>query len=219
MCWDESIKALEERAVELEALAQKAKTAAQLLREISCEKKAAATKQGSIRPAPPARQLQDKRTNKRDGRCAPRKPKPGKLKGVTEVKYKKGPSKYRACYWDGPNKKNVKIGIFDSDLEAALAVAKQLSDAAEVQRLGDLMEQKENNPNRPGSKAPVRKDGQHKYPHKQKTAVPPVDKPPGEKIETYYQCDNCHIEYQTKPNSCIQCHGASFTKRQRTPIV
>ena len=35
------------------------------------------------------------------------------------------------------------------------------------------------------------------------------------KTETYYECDNCHIETITKPRECIQCKGEKFTFKSR----
>jgi len=97
--------------------------------------------------------------------------KPGKFKGVVPVisHLPGGPTKYRANYWDGQAKKNQSLGTFTDMLEAAMAVAKRLSDKSEIQRISDLIKQRDNNSAKPPKKtkppAGPKKDRQSKLTH------------------------------------------------------
>lgn len=83
--------------------------------------------------------------------------KPGKFKGVVPVvsHLPDGPTRYRASYWDGTAKKNLSAGTFTDELEAAMAVAKGMGDKSEIQRISDLIKQRQNNPTKPVKNTPA----------------------------------------------------------------
>jgi len=127
------------------------------------------------------------------------KRKKSKYKGVSPLKpNKSGKIRYQAVHWDNKEKKCRTIGVYERELEAAAVYRDHVGDTAKAadyrsldkqqqgldkKRQADDTEQAENNP----------------------------DRPSGKKKVAYYVCDHCHLETQTRPTSCIQCRGASFT--------
>jgi len=128
--------------------------------------------------------------------------KASQYKGVSLCKMRKnGTQKWRVQYYDPSVGKIKSLGAYDTELKAAAAYQDYVGDkaaAAEYRRLdaqqrgmarqqaADMAEQVENNP----------------------------DKPTGKKKDTYYVCDHCKLETLTRPTSCIQCRGASFSKKR-----
>ena len=106
--------------------------------------------------------------------------KPGKFKGVVPVisHLPGGPTRYRASCWDGQAKKNQSLGTFTDDLEAAMAVAKRLGDKSEIQRISDLIAQRDNKPAQPPKKtkppAGPKKDRQSKLTHYKSVQLRPL---------------------------------------------
>ena len=119
------------------------------------------------------------------------KRKKSQYKGVSPMKpLRSGKIRYQAVYWDGEEKKSRTIGAYDREIEAAAVYQDHIGNKDEANRLraldkqdrADMGEQKENNPDRPGSK-----------------------------LKTW-ECTSCKFTFKhpTKPTSCINCKGASF---------
>jgi len=118
--------------------------------------------------------------------------KTSQYKGVERLKpNKSGQVKYKTSYWEGKTKKNIYLGTYDSELEAAAACQDHIGDKDEAARLrslakqqkADMTEQADNNPDRPGTG-----------------------------LKTW-KCTHCKLTFRhpTKPMSCINCKGATFT--------
>jgi len=130
------------------------------------------------------------------------KRKKSQYKGVSPAKPTlSGVVHFNSVYWDGKKKRAISLGTYDRELEAAAVYQDHIGNkekAAEYRRLdaqqqgldkkrqADDTEQAENNP----------------------------DRPSGKKKDTYYVCDHCKQETLTRPTSCIQCRGASFSKKR-----
>ncbi len=142
--WTETIKALEERASALEKSAQETRQAAAFLQEL-----APASRECHKLAKDDAAHKSEKRESVKDTRPIGPGPKNRKseFRGVTPV-LAYGETRYRATAWDREERRCISLGTFDEELEAAVAVAKYLHDGPEIQRISDLIEQKENNPDR-----------------------------------------------------------------------
>jgi len=97
--------------------------------------------------------------------------------------------------WDSENRKVVYLGRFDTDIAAAIAVAKYKGDSDEVRRLSDMLERAENNPDTPNSRP--RPTGKRTYPVTEEPKI-------------VYRCKHCGLEFQSKPTQCIGCNSSSF---------
>lgn len=115
-------------------------------------------------------------------------------KGVSLPKPKKdGKQKFRVQFWKGKLKKNIPLGLFDSELEGAAVYQDHVGNKVEAARLraldeqrqADMAEQAENNQDRPPAK-------------KRK------------KTKMIYVCKQCGLEWQSKPKECPHCGNDDF---------
>lgn len=131
-----------------------------------------------------------------------------KYKGVTKAKsLKDGKPRFMASIW---RDKNVTLGTFTIEEEAAAAAAEARGEKELAQELRNKIEQIENNPDRPGTKLQKHRGKSHAaHGHAQPTGQAA--------LETYFECDVCHLEYTKRPKRCAKenCHSKSFSKKQR----
>jgi len=117
-----------------------------------------------------------------------------KYKGVSLTKMKAdGTQKFRVQFWDGPKKRNIPLGAYESELEAAAVYQDYAGNKAEAQKLralakqqkSDMVEQADNNPDRPKAKKKMKE----------------------------WRCKHCGLEvrHPTMPSiGCIQCNSSSY---------
>ena len=112
-----------------------------------------------------------------------------KHKGVYAGRIRKdGTQMWLVACWDSMKQKNVKLGSFTSELEAA-AVAKRFYEQAK-QRQADMAEQAENNPDRPGPKKR------------------------NKKTKTVWVCKRCGVKWDFKPKNCTYCQNDDFCEKE-----
>ncbi|MBN2312346.1 MAG: hypothetical protein JXM79_00360 [Sedimentisphaerales bacterium] len=101
-----------------------------------------------------------------------------KYKGVTKGQKKP----YRASWWDGPAKKNRRIGEYEIEERAAAEAAKARGEMDLYRELMAIIEQIENNPDRPDVKPPKRSKGLL-------ASLADIDKPTSMRadLESYYE--------------------------------
>ena len=157
-----------------------------------------------------------------------------RFKGVSIHKSRCGrPPHYHATCCDPKTHKTLYLGRFNDELDAAMAVAKKLGDPAEIQRISDMIEQCENNPDR-------MKDGEQKD-EEQKTedgrqrtknggrkvdADPPQSElasmgglPPAGHVASVWVCHECghHHLIAKPPKVCEKCFKGVIFHEIRWP--
>lgn len=183
----------------------------------------------TVPPSPPAASTSRARPGPKPMRIGKR------FKGVVRHARKRG-TVYEAMYWDPKEKRSRHGGLFDNELDAAMAVAKAIGDKDEIQRLASLIEQQENNPDRPAPKHRKRKaEGRRQLVARAKPKTEDRGQktedgeqqeselasmgglPPAGRVAVAWQCRGCghnHLQAE-RPKVCENCfvnHGFSEIK-------
>ena len=145
-----------------------------------------------IKPGPVPEQDAPASGRRRQRRKIDSKKKGSAFRGVMPIVSRRdGSVKYRATYWDSAAKKNMTLGTWADELEAALAVARRLEDAPEVKRIKELIKQRDSKLAQPPEKtkppAEPKKDRRSKLTHYKgvKLGKPRADGTPRYEVNVY----------------------------------
>ena len=128
-----------------------------------------------------------------------------KYKGVYKGKTRADgtPTFNAGFYKDGKNKK---LGTYLIEEEAAAVAAKARGEMDRYRELMAIVEQKENNPDRP-KKRQLGCKGVAKEPLAPSSMTA--------NLKTYYECEDCNAEYDERPKACEGCGCKKFNEFQK----
>ena len=148
-------------------------------------------------------------------------------KGVTKGRPRPdGRLTYKAQIWEGirrgGNGKPHTLGTFDIEEKAAAVAAEARGEKERAAELRAIVEQKQNNPDRPlGRRAPRKRRGSshvNQEPKNPKPAKAESENSSDPEQMQIWTCKVCNIEYKAKqkPLMCPGCNRANFTVRPMT---